>query len=182
MRVIDKRPSVSRRTFLRTSTAASAGIVALSVSGGTLMGAKGAWALDVKNLKPETMQTLVQMARDTYPHDRFSDAIYVKAVGGYDDQAGSDAVLKALLEDGVTTLDGMANGAHGGRYVDVGWEIDRVALLRSISDGAFFQKIRGDLVVSIYNQPEVWQRLGYEGESASKGGYINRGFDDIDWI
>ncbi len=37
-------------------------------------------------------------------------------------------------------------------------------------------------MVSLYNQQEVWAILGYEGESASKGGYINRGFDDIDWL
>jgi len=24
--------------------------------------------------------------------------------------------------------------------------------------------------------------FGYEGESASKGGYIHRGFDDIAWL
>ena len=46
----------------------------------------------------------------------------------------------------------------------------------------FFQKVRGSLVTGIYNNPEVWAILGYEGESASKGGYINRGFDDIDWL
>jgi hypothetical protein len=28
----------------------------------------------------------------------------------------------------------------------------------------------------------MWKVLGYEGESASKGGYINRGFNDIDWL
>jgi hypothetical protein len=28
----------------------------------------------------------------------------------------------------------------------------------------------------------VWPIFGYEGESYSKGGYIKRGFDDIDWI
>ena len=38
------------------------------------------------------------------------------------------------------------------------------------------------MVVSLYNQPEVWEKFGYEGESASKGGYIKRGFDDIQWL
>ena len=38
------------------------------------------------------------------------------------------------------------------------------------------------LVVSLYNQPEVWPAFGYEGESASKGGYIARGFGDIAWL
>ncbi len=46
----------------------------------------------------------------------------------------------------------------------------------------FFQKVRGGLVVGLYNQPAVWDQLGYEGASFDKGGYINRGFDDINWL
>ncbi len=67
-------------------------------------------------------------------------------------------------------------------YARVGWEIDRAALLKAIESSGFFQKVRGGLVVGIYNNPDVWAILGYEGESASKGGYISRGFDDIDWL
>jgi hypothetical protein len=42
--------------------------------------------------------------------------------------------------------------------------------------------VQGDLVVGLYNNQEVWPKFGYEGESASKGGYMNRGFNDIDWL
>jgi hypothetical protein len=37
-------------------------------------------------------------------------------------------------------------------------------------------------VVSLYNQPAVWSLLGYEGSSYEKGGYLNRGFDDVNWL
>jgi len=47
---------------------------------------------------------------------------------------------------------------------------------------AFFQTIRGGLVTGLYNQKEVWPLFGYEGESYSQGGYIDRGFDDIAWL
>jgi hypothetical protein len=57
-----------------------------------------------------------------------------------------------------------------------------VALLEQVSAGAFFQTLRGGLVVSLYNQKAVWPIFGYEGESAGKGGYIDRGFDDIAWL
>ena len=59
---------------------------------------------------------------------------------------------------------------------------DRVAVLKSIETTPFFAKVRGDMVVALYNQPEVWAKLGYEGASAEYGGYIHRGFEDIDWI
>ncbi|TIP32839.1 MAG: gluconate 2-dehydrogenase subunit 3 family protein, partial [Mesorhizobium sp.] len=29
---------------------------------------------------------------------------------------------------------------------------------------------------------ELWPIFGYEGESYSKGGYITRGFNDIEWL
>ena len=60
---------------------------------------------------------------------------------------------------------------------NVAWEADRVTLLRGIEHTAFFGKIRGDLVVSLYNQTDIWAKFGYEGSSAEHGGYHgNRGF------
>ena len=177
MRILDKREKVSRRDFLATS-----GAITFAVGAGMVAGPQGAWAVSVKNLKPETMQTLIQMARDIYPHDHLADKYYAGAVAGYDDQAGEDKDLKYLIEDGVTALDTMAAAQHRGRYVGVGWESDRVVLLEQIQDGPFFQKIRGGLVTGIYGNPEVWPLFGYEGPSADKGGYIDRGFDDIDWL
>jgi hypothetical protein len=87
-----------------------------------------------------------------------------------------------MIEKGVATLDDLARGKHGTGYADVGWEAERVALLRQIETSPFFQTVRGGLVVSLYNQKEVWPAFGYEGESASKGGYVRRGFDDIAWL
>jgi hypothetical protein len=37
-------------------------------------------------------------------------------------------------------------------------------------------------VVALYNDHEVWELLGYEGPSFDQGGYLNRGFDDLDWL
>jgi hypothetical protein len=178
MRVVDKRTKVSRRGFLR----GSGGLVALSVGAGFIAAPDGAWALGVKNLKPDTMQTLVQMARDIYPHDQLGDRFYVAAVAPYDEKAGTDASVKALIEDGIAGLDSAAKAKHKTAYTAVAWEADRVALLRQIQDGKFFQTIRGGLVTGLYNNPEVWTKFGYEGSSADKGGYIERGFNDINWL
>ena len=67
-------------------------------------------------------------------------------------------------------------------YSDVGWEADRVAILRAMESSGFFQKVRGSLITGLYNNKQVWEKFAYEGESASKGGYLYRGFDDIDWL
>ena len=41
---------------------------------------------------------------------------------------------------------------------------------------------KGVAVVGIYDDHEVWERLGYEGASFDQGGYLHRGFDDLDWL
>jgi hypothetical protein len=180
MRTIDRRIKLGRRGFLQASAtsvpAAALATVGLGIS------AQAAWATSAKALQPHTMATLVLMSRDIFPHDRFGDALYVAAVQPWDDKAGSDAGFKDMLESGVARLDSDAKDRLGGTYVSTAWESDRVMLLRGIEFTPFFKKCRGDLVVSLYNQEAVWAKLGYEGSSADHGGYIHRGFDDIDWL
>jgi hypothetical protein len=180
MRQVDRRTRVSRRVFLRGSaTAVPAAAVAAA---GISIGAEAAWAQEAKNLKPHTMATLVRLARDIYPHDRLADVYYVQAVAGYDAKAGQDAAFEKMVEDGVAQLDAAAQQHHKSPYLMVAWETDRVVLLQGVEHGALFQKLRGDLLVSLYNNKEIWPKFGYEGASADKGGYINRGFNDIDWL
>lgn len=181
MRTIDRRLRVTRRRFLQTGTAAAAGVAA--VSGGALvLDPNGAWAMTVRHLRPETMATLVRVARDVFPHDRIGDAFYAKAVQPYDEAAGKDAAVRDLIETGVADLEASARAKYGAPYREVNAEADRVALLRGIEGTPFFRKVRGDLVTGLYNQPDIWVRFGYEGPSAEHGGYIDRGFDDLDWI
>lgn len=170
---------LTRRQLLSRTLAATGSIV---LGGSFIAASDAAWAMELKSLKPETMATLVQMARDIYPHDNFGDNLYATAVKGHDDQAAEDADFKALIEEGVASLDQAASDAGHINYVSTGWESDRVALLRSIESGDFFKTIRGGLVVGLYNQAPVWEKLGYEGSSFEKGGYLHRGFDDINWL
>ncbi|QIB33224.1 gluconate 2-dehydrogenase subunit 3 family protein [Ancylobacter pratisalsi] len=175
--LIDRR-GPSRRTLLGMVGATGA----LMISGLAVINPREAWGLEVTNLKPETMRTLIVMARDVYPHDKVSDRFYAIAMKPYETGAGTDPAMKTLVEEGVITLDTLAKARHGVPYADIGWEEQRTALLREIEDSAFFQKVRGGLVVGLYNQEEIWPIFGYEGSSADKGGYIDRGFNDITWL
>lgn len=170
---------VDRRQFLVRTTAAAA---LMTISGNALLHTTEAWGLEAKALKPEVMRTIIKMARDIYPHDRLADKYYAIACKTYDEKAASDPALKSLCEEGVKHFDAVAMQEHKVPYVEVPWEAQRVAILRANQDNPFFQKLRGDLVVNLYNQKEVWPLFGYEGESASKGGYIDRGFNDIEWL
>src|SRR5882672_4866491 len=97
-------------------------------------------------------------------------------------EAAKDAALKDLLTEGTADLDRQAAAKGAQSYADLPNEADRVAILKAISGTPFFKKLRGDMISALYNQPEVWAKLGYEGPSAPKGGYLHRGFNDLDWL
>lgn len=170
---------LSRRQLLKRSVAIGGSMVA---GGGFLAASSATWAVEVKSVKPTMMATLVQMARDVYPHDQFGDELYVAAVKGHDEKAAADFEFRVFLEEGVANLNAIAKEQGFDHYLNVGWEADRTAILKSIESSEFFQTIRGGLVVGLYNQEAVWELLGYEGSSFEKGGYLERGFDDINWL
>ncbi|MBR0708760.1 gluconate 2-dehydrogenase subunit 3 family protein [Bradyrhizobium liaoningense] len=179
MREVDRRSKHSRRVFLKgAATAVPVVTVATSVA----VSIEDAWADDASALSPATMKTLLKVARDIYPHDVLGDSYYITAIKPWDAKAAKDPAVKSLISDGIGRLDQNARDRHKLAYAEVPWETDRVVLLKEIEGSDFFQKVRGDLVVSLYNQKEVWPRFGYEGSSAEHGGYINRGFADIDWL
>lgn len=169
---------LSRRDLLKAGAVTLLAVEILP--GGRLAGT--AWAAEPKTLDAKTFATLVQMSRDLYPHDRLADRYYAAAVAGLDEAAGGDAELGALLTDGVAELDRAAASEHGDDYAAVPWEDDRIALIEARIGTPFVQKVRGNLITGLYNNKEVWALFGYEGESASKGGYIDRGFNDLDWL
>ncbi len=174
MKKADGPRGLSRRQLLLSASAAGASFV---IGSGFIAAKDAAWAAEVTTLKPQTFATLVQMARDIYPHDRIADEFYVIAVQGYD-----NTDLAEEVEAGIAALNAAAQGKGHDGYLGAGWERDRVDILRNMEESAFFQKIRGGLVTGLYNQKAVWPVFGYEGESYSKGGYIDRGFNDINWL
>ena len=165
---------LSRRELLKRSVAMGTTFL---VGAGWVTGRSAAWALEVNALEPATMATLVQMARDIYPHDRIPDERYVVAVKGYDTPEQAP-----MIEEGIAALNAAARDMGHADYVGALWEAERVAILRGMQDGAFFQTIRAGLVTGLYNQKEVWPLFGYQGESFAEGGYIDRGFNDIAWL
>ena len=58
---------MTRRDLLASGVAAGASFF---VGQGYVAHATEAWAVELRGLQPATMVTLVQMARDIYPHDR----------------------------------------------------------------------------------------------------------------
>jgi hypothetical protein len=165
----------SRRQFLKRGGAAG-GILIVTPS--AVISPDRAWGLAPAALNPDQMATLITLARDIYPHDHVPDRFYAVAVKEHDAKSAEDAEYRATIAAGLADLDARA----GGSYRGLPWEDDRVAILREIKATPFFQTVRGGLVTGLYNQQGLWPLFGYEGESYSHGGYIDRGFDDIEWL
>lgn len=176
---------INRRSFLKRGGLAI-GITAVSGAGLTSVSAPAAaaplnYSQSFANLGSSNGQTLVRMARDIFPHDKLGDELYAEAVATYDEKAPTDGELNALVTNGIARMDKVAMARYGKRYADIPLEADRLEVLYAIENTAFFQKIKGGLVTGLYNNKAVWAKLGYEGSSWEKGGYLNRGFNDIDW-
>ncbi|MDJ0611307.1 MAG: twin-arginine translocation signal domain-containing protein [Kiloniellales bacterium] len=170
------KSGMNRRQFLQTSSLAAAG-AAVVASGTVLMSSDGAWALDLQSLSAHEGMTLLKMSRRLYPHDTLSDIYYAAVVGALDSEAKGNADTAALIKDGVGKLD----AAKGVKWVELsdGYQLE---VLTAMQDDAFFQKVRGTTVVSLYNDRLVWRHFGYEGPSYEFGGYLDRGFDDLNWL
>jgi hypothetical protein len=117
------------------------------------------------------------MVRVMFPHAGFPDGPYDRTVDAILAAAADDIRTAAQLEQGLRELDVLA----GGTFTALD-DAKALELLRSISDTAFFAAVRSNVITSLYDDAEVHRLLGYEGASFDQGGYLNRGFDDLDWL
>ncbi len=119
-------------------------------------------------LSAHALDTTLRVARVMFPHDMLPDAAYAKVVKALEPEAET-------VEQGVAALDDPTPF--------VGLDADaQLAALRAAEGGDYFELVRATAVVELYDNPLVWKAFGYEGPSAHLGGYIDRGFDDLDWL
>ena len=171
---------VSRRGFLAGGAAT---IVTVAMSGATLLlDPGGAWAIELHAFTPEQARVLLQFVRDLFPHPQIAETYYAQALQPLNDEASRDPRTKKLLAEGIEQLNRLVKSRPGKSYADVREENARVAAIKQIERGPFFAKVYGTTVVSLYNQRALWPIFGYEGPSSPKGGYLHRGFNDLDWL
>jgi hypothetical protein len=108
------------------------------------------------------------VARVMFPHDKLRDIAYAKVVKALEAEAET-------VEQGVTALDDPTPFLE----LDADAQLEAV---RRLEGTEYFELVRSTAVVELYDNPLVWQALGYEGPSAHLGGYLHRGFDDLDWL
>lgn len=122
-------------------------------------------------------QTLEQLAFRLFPHDGLPDAPYEEIATALINRASTDTTLAKVLEAGVAELDAGSPTPWLGRG-----EAQQLAGIKRLAGGGFFRLMRSTTIEHLYRNREVWQLVGYQGSSVEYGGYIDRGFDDIDWL
>jgi hypothetical protein len=129
------------------------------------------------HLDRELVKQLVAIYRIMFPHNGVPDGFYEHVVRKLDDKAAQNQDLPRLLSEGIEAL----NGQIGSAWISLSEEA-RLEALKRTEQTPFFQTLRSDFVLNFYSNPAIWPLFGYEGPSNDKGGYLHRGFNDIDWI
>ena len=180
MGLFDWAGKLSRRGFLAGGAAT---IAAVAVTGPAILAdPKNAAAAEPSGLTADESRALMKFVRDLFPHDRLEDVFYAKAIAPLQDEAAKDSAARKLLSDGIAKLNAFTMASAGKAYADVPDENARVAAIKQIEGGEFFAKVYGDTITPLYNKPELWPKFGYEGPSSALGGYLHRGFNDLDWL
>jgi hypothetical protein len=122
-------------------------------------------------------RALTGMVRAMFPHPSFPDGPYQRCAQAVLDAAADDVRFGTQLQQGLRDLDVI--GGKPFSELDDGAALE---VLRGISSTEFFEGVRSRVVTSFYDDREVWSLLGYEGPSYDEGGYLERGFDDLDWL
>ena len=162
---------VSRRRLL-VATIAYSGLISTGM-GAALLRTSSAWAQSADGNADE----LTRMARLLFPHDGIADAVYAEVVDSILSDSANDASMTEMLNQAVAAL----NAAQSGDWFEIGAD-NQIKAMKAVENEAFFAAIRGGVSARFYNHPMVWEHIGYPGSSVEYGGYVDRGFDDIDWL
>jgi hypothetical protein len=130
------------------------------------------WADGLNGIACADAQTLVAAIRTLYPHDALPEVIYRRVVLRLD-RLGAGEHLAAFCK--------RLNAAGPVGFVEMS-ESFRVQALKRIESTPEFTFVQRLGVRYLYDDVEVWAAFGYEGASVHLGGYVTRGFDDLDWL
>jgi hypothetical protein len=164
--------SMNRRRFVQSVTGALTGVLSALSPLAALLPSR-AWAVDMHALSGGQAGTLLAAVRTIVPHDGLDDAAYALVVSALDADAAGNAEYRAQLTTGLDAL---------GANFATAPEATRVAALKSVESGPFFQTVRIKTLLVLYDNPIAWAHFGYQGEAFSKGGYLLRGFNDLKWL
>ena len=168
---VNNSSSFPRRNFL----AASGIVTGLLAAGGplSLIAPSRAWSVELHRLTSAQGATLLSVARTIAPHDGLEDAAYALVVKAADAAVAADEHARTTILSGLEHL--------GGDFASRP-EAARIEVLKAVESTEFFRMLRSMTLGNLYSSAIAYAHFGYEGEAFTKGGYLTRGFDDLDWL
>ena len=118
------------------------------------------------------LELLASVAYDILPYAELPPELYVKA---------AQQILDVKDNNILAGLEKLRAATRNVAWKDVP-ESERVAILSSLQDSPFFGVIRTNTLQVLLRDPATFAIVGYGGSSIQYGGYIRRGFDDINWL
>jgi hypothetical protein len=164
--------TLGRRQFVHGVTGVLTGVLGALHPLAALLPSR-AWAVELHTVSTPESATLLAMIHTIAPHDGLDEAAYALVVGALDADAAGSTESRGQLVAGLAGL-----GADFAQAT----EPVRVQKLQAIESSPFFQSVRLKTLLVLYNNPIAWTHFGYEGEAFSKGGYLQRGFNDLKWL
>ena len=165
-----------RREFLILSRQLLLGAAALSIVPLQLKASDiGSPAL--AHLDDEDVLVLAQVSRLLFPHDALPQSIYLEVVRAIDADMARDENIRTLVSGAARTF----NAKTTGDWSEAG-NREQVKVLESMQGTKLFKYLHSRSIDSLYQNRQVWDLLGYQGSSVEHGGYLHRGFDNIDWL
>ena len=173
---IEPRITASRRDILIGLKQLMLSASALSLSP-LCLGSNDIEVMQLKRLDTHTGLMLVQVCRLLFPHQGLSDQVYLDVVRDIESDMAADNRVDRLVKGAPEILHEKA----GGNWMEAATE-KQLESLSFLQGSELFGYLRNRTLESLYRNPVVWKLVGYEGSSIEHGGYLNRGFDDIDWL
>ncbi len=136
------------------------------------MGAPG-----LKYLDASCALLLAEVSRLLFPHDSLPDKVYLDVVRDIETDMRAGDSTGMLIKQGMVLL----NSKVGGVWQSATLE-QQLEALTSLQHSEWFVYLHKRSIESLYRHPQVWKLIGYEGSSVEYGGYLHRGFNDIDWL
>jgi hypothetical protein len=156
---------LSRRDFVRGIAMAALGIASSRF-------ALAQTAFDEKTERSLLAQLLYRLA----PSEKFTAAHFERQAAILQQRATRDAALKQNLSNGTQRL----NTSGEKPFLELNDDAQIAAMRKQA--GSPFWGLMSNPAVGVYNNPEIWPLIGYEGPAFEKGGYLFRGVSDINWL
>jgi len=134
------------------------------------------WVRLLRHIDAGQAETLCAVIGTLYPHDAIPESCYRRAVYQLDRLAEMPEAAAILSK-----FCAMLAERSALPFFELA-ETYRVQALRQIESTPEFFFVQRAAVRCFYDDVEIWSAFGYEGASVHLGGYVERGFDDLDWL